>query len=62
MKAAEEVITVKENEIAERLKKIELVEASKHAEREAIAVKVAADAENYAAQDRAEAVRSRCDG
>ncbi|GAT32906.1 hypothetical protein TSACC_21308 [Terrimicrobium sacchariphilum] len=62
VKAAEEVITVKEREIAERQKQIELVEAAKQAEREAIGVTVAAEAEKQAAQDRAEAARIAAQG
>jgi uncharacterized membrane protein YqiK len=56
-KAAEEVITARQAEIADRDKRIELIEASKAAEMEAIAVTVAAEAEKKAATDRAEAVR-----
>lgn len=56
-KAAEEVITARQAEIADREKRIELIEASKAAEMEAIAVTVAAEAEKKAATDRAEAVR-----
>ena len=44
-------------EIAERLKAIELIEAAKEAERQAIGIKVAAEAEKLAAADRAEALR-----
>ncbi len=62
VKAAEEVITVKEREVAERLKQIELVEAAKQAEREAIGVVVSADAEKKAAIDRAEAARIEAHG
>jgi uncharacterized membrane protein YqiK len=58
VKTAEEVITAKENEIAEREKLIQLIEARKLAEQQAIAVVVAADAEKKAAVDRAEAVRT----
>lgn len=57
VKAAEEVITVREREVAERQKQIELVEAAKQAEREAIGIVVAADAEKKASLDRAEAVK-----
>jgi uncharacterized membrane protein YqiK len=46
VKAEEEVATVRESEIANRKKQIELTEARKQAEREAIAVTVAAEAEN----------------
>lgn len=62
VKAAEEVVTVKEREVAERLKQIELVEAAKQAEREAIGVVVSADAEKKAALDRAEAARIAAHG
>lgn len=58
VKAEERVVTVRETEIAERHKQIELVEAAKEAERRAISVKVAAEAEKEAAEDHAEAVRT----
>jgi uncharacterized membrane protein YqiK len=54
----ENVITVRETEKAERIKAVELVEAKKQAEREAIAIKVAAEAQKNAAIDKAEAVRT----
>lgn len=57
VKADEQVITVRETEIAERDKQIELVEAAKEAERNAISIKVGAQAEKEAAEDHAEAVR-----
>ncbi len=60
-KAAEEVITARDTEIAERDKQIELVEASKAAEMDAIAVTIAAEAEKQASADRAEAVRIAAD-
>ena len=53
----ERVITAQEKERAERQKQIELIEAQKAAEREAIKITVAADAEKKAADDRAEASR-----
>lgn len=56
-KAAEEVVTSRETEIAERDKAIELIEAKKIAEQQAIAIKVAAETEKAAAADKAEAVR-----
>lgn len=62
VKAAEQVITVRETEIAERLKSIELVEAAKQAEREAISVTVAAEAEKQAAEDYAESARIQARG
>ncbi|MBY8825878.1 flotillin family protein [Sphingomonas colocasiae] len=60
--AEEQVSTARESEIAERTKKIELIEASKEAERQAIGIKVQADAEKQAAADRAEAVREAARG
>jgi uncharacterized membrane protein YqiK len=54
----ENVITVRETEKAERVKAVELVEARKQAEREAIAIEVAAEAQKNAATDKAEAVRT----
>ncbi len=60
--AEEQVATARESEIAERQKKIELIEASKQAEREAIGVKVEAEAEMAAASNRAEAVRLEAQG
>ncbi len=56
-KAAEEVITARETEIADREKQIQLIEARKAAEQQAIAVTVAAEAEKTAAADHADAVR-----
>jgi uncharacterized membrane protein YqiK len=55
--AEEQVVTVREREVANRQKAIELIEAAREAEREAIAVRVAAEAEKAAAADRAEAIR-----
>ncbi|CAK8714478.1 Band 7 domain-containing protein [Candidatus Electrothrix laxa] len=54
----ENVITVRETERAERVKAVELVEAKKQAERDAIAIEVAATAQKNAATDKAEAVRT----
>jgi len=62
VKAEEQVITTRETEIAERAKAIELVEASKQAEREAIAITVAAEAEKKASIDKADAVRTFATG
>ncbi len=56
-RAAEQVVTTRETEVAEREKAIRLIEARKAAEESAIAVQVAAEAEKMAAADRAEAVR-----
>jgi uncharacterized membrane protein YqiK len=60
--AEEQVKTVREREGAERQKAIELIEAAKEAEREAIALKVAAEAEKLAAADQAEARRESARG
>jgi uncharacterized membrane protein YqiK len=60
--AEEQVTTARETEIAERQKRIELIEASKTAERDAIKVKVEAEAERDAASNRAEAVRFEAQG
>ncbi len=57
VKAEEQVVTVRETQAAERQKQVELLEARKEAERQAIAVKVGAEAEKAAALDKAEAVR-----
>jgi uncharacterized membrane protein YqiK len=62
VRADEQVITVRESEKAEREKLIELVEAAKEAERQAIAVKVGAQAEKDAAEDHAEAMRIAATG
>ncbi len=56
VREAEKVITVQATEQAERIKAVELVEARQKAEREAIAITVAAEAEKMAAEDKAEAV------
>lgn len=60
--AEEQVITSRETEVADRDKRIELIEASKQAEREAIGVKVQAEAEKEAAANRAAAVRLGAEG
>ena len=61
--AAEEgVVTVRETAKAERLKEIDLVEARKQAQREAISVTVAAEAEKQAAKDYAEAKKTQAEG
>lgn len=56
VKAEEAVNTAREVAVAERDKEIQLIEAAKDAEQNAIAVKVAANAEKEAAIDRAEAL------
>jgi uncharacterized membrane protein YqiK len=60
--AEEQVSTARETEVAERIKRIELIEASKEAERQAIGIKVEAEAAKQAAADRAEAVRAEAAG
>lgn len=62
VQAEEQVTTARESEIAERMKKIELIEAAKQAEREAIGIKVEAEAEKDAATNRAEASRLEAKG
>lgn len=62
VKAEEQVITVREREKAERQKVIELVEARQIAERDAISIKVGAEAEKQAADDTAEAQRTLAQG
>lgn len=60
--AEEQVATSRETEIAEREKRIELIEASKQAERDAIKIRVDAEAEKDAAANRAEALRLEAQG
>jgi uncharacterized membrane protein YqiK len=57
VKAEEAVKTSREVAVASRDKQIQLIEAEKEAEQQAIAVKVSAAAEKEAARDKAEAVR-----
>lgn len=56
-RAAELVITARDTERADREKAIELIEARKSAEMQAIGITVAAEAEKQAADDRAAAIR-----
>ena len=58
VKAEELVVTARETEVSERQKAIELIEARKVAERDAIAIQVKAEAEKLAAQDESEAIRT----
>jgi uncharacterized membrane protein YqiK len=60
--AEEQVSTARETEIAERAKRIELIQAAKEAERQALGIKVEAEAEKQAAADRAAAVRAAAEG
>jgi uncharacterized membrane protein YqiK len=60
--AEERVFSAREIEVAERQKQIELLRASQDAERDAIRIKIAAEAEKAAAADRAEAQRTEAEG
>ena len=60
--AEERVGTAREAEVAERQKRIELIDAAREAERAAIGIKVQAEAEKSAAADRAEASRLAAEG
>ena len=62
VEAEERVVTSRESEVAERQKKIELIEASKQAERDAIKIRVDAEADRDAATNRAEAARREAEG
>ena len=60
--AEEAVRTARDAEVAERQKRIELIDAAREAERAAIAIKTQAEAEKAAAADRAEAARLAAEG
>ena len=60
--AEEGVLTARDTEVANREKQIELIEASKSAERDAIRVRVEAEAEKDAASNRAAAARLDAEG
>ncbi|WP_210210460.1 flotillin family protein [Methylocystis hirsuta] len=60
--AEEQVVTSRQTEVAERAKRIELIEAAKEAERQAISIKVEAEAEKDAAANRAAAVKLAAEG
>ena len=55
----EKVFTVRETEMANRRKAIELIAAAQDAERDALRIRIAAEAEKLAADDRGDAVRAR---
>jgi len=57
----ERVFTARETEIAARRKSIDLIEAAKDAEREALRLKVAAAAEKVVAADRGDAIRAQAE-
>ncbi|MBN2970931.1 hypothetical protein JW805_02720 [Roseomonas aeriglobus] len=60
--AQEQVTTARDAEVAERTKRIELIDAAREAERAAIGLRVQAEAEKQAAADRAEAARLQAEG
>ncbi|MBG0794301.1 flotillin family protein [Methylocystis sp. H62] len=60
--AEEQVVTSRETEVAERAKRIELIEAAKEAERSAISIRVEAEAEKDAAANRAAATKLTAEG
>ncbi|HLB16992.1 MAG TPA: flotillin domain-containing protein [Burkholderiales bacterium] len=57
----ERVFTARETEMAERRKRIDLISAAQEAERDALRLKVAAQAEKSAANDRGAAVRAEAE-
>jgi uncharacterized membrane protein YqiK len=59
--AEEKVFSARETEVAERRKAIELIQASQDAERDALRIKIGAQAERLAAVDRAEAQRTNAE-
>ncbi|MFO1353054.1 MAG: flotillin domain-containing protein [Gammaproteobacteria bacterium] len=62
VEAEEKVFTAREAEVAQRRKQIELIGAAQEAEREALRLRVAAEAEKAAALDRADARRIAAEG
>src|SRR5215475_10573272 len=60
--AEERVCSVREREVAERRKVIELIQATQEAERQGIAQRLAAETEKHVADDRADAVRIAAEG
>lgn len=62
VKAEEQVSTARATEVAERAKQIDLIEAQKQAQRQAIGITVQAEAEKKAALDRSEALRIAAEG
>jgi uncharacterized membrane protein YqiK len=57
----EKVFTVRETEMANRRKAIELIAAAQEAEREALRLRIAAEAEKVAAEDRGAAMRAQAE-
>jgi uncharacterized membrane protein YqiK len=60
--AEEKVFSARETEVAERRKQIEIIAAQQDAERDGIRVRLQAEAEKFAAADRAEARRLDAEG
>jgi uncharacterized membrane protein YqiK len=60
--AEEKVFSARETEVAQRRKEVELIQAAQDAERDAMRIKVAAEAERAAAADRAETQRRNAEG
>ena len=61
MAEEERVFTTRETEMAERRKRIELIGAEQEAERDALRIRIAAEAERAAAGDRGAAVRAEAE-
>jgi uncharacterized membrane protein YqiK len=59
--AEEKVFSARETEVAERRKAIELIQAAQDAERDALRIKIGAEAERLAAVDRADAQRTNAE-
>ena len=59
--AEEKVFSARETEVAQRRKEIELIQAAQDAERDALRIRHAAEAERHAAVDRAEAQRTNAE-
>jgi len=55
----ERVFTARETEIAERARRVQLIDAAREAEREGLRLRMAAEAEKAAAGDRGDAVRAQ---
>ncbi len=60
--AEEKVFSARETEVAQRRKEVELIQAAQDAERDALRLRVAAEAERAAAADRAQAQRMVAEG
>lgn len=61
VQAEEQIFTVREKEVAERRKVIELIKAAEAAEREALRLTRSAEAEKLASADRGEAIRMQAE-